>query len=187
MPSVRRSLFGEKDKDKDKDKDERIKIRGLPPSPVVPPPIMSAKKVPVSAYVETHGMRFFARSLSKIRYFAAGELREDFHANLGKAMDAFLCDYLRVSYEDLRERTLQGGTDEEILAWAQEKGRDLSAIDIRIWNHFITKLGWKDDMTHRFLFRKEEAGLMDRDDIETIVDVLEADEGRSASAPKAGG
>jgi gluconokinase len=140
---------------------------------------MTDKKVPVSAYVETQGMRYFARSLSKIRYFAAGELREDFHENLGKAMDAFLCDYLRVDYSALRERTLGGGSDEEILTWAQEQGRDLSAIDIRIWNHFITKLGWNDDMTHRFLFRKEEAGLMARADIQTIVDVLEADEGRA--------
>lgn len=140
---------------------------------------MSEKQVPISAYVETNGMRFFARSLNKIRLFAGGELREDFHANLGKALDAFLCDYLRVDYTALRERTLEGGSDEEILAWAQEQGRDLSAIDIRIWNHFVTKLGWNDDMTDRFLFRKEEAGLMDRDDVHTIVDVLEIDEGRA--------
>lgn len=140
---------------------------------------MSEKQVPISAYVETNGMRFFARSLNKIRLFAAGELREDFCENLGKALDAFMCDYLRVNYEALRERTLEGGSDEEILAWAQEQGRDLSAIDIRIWNHFVTKLGWNDDMTHRFLFRKEEAGLMDRDDVHTIVDVLEIDEDRA--------
>ena len=139
---------------------------------------MSDLKTPITAYTETCGMRYFARSLNKIRLHAAGELREDFRENLGKAFDAFLCDYLRVDYTALRDRTLQGGTDEEIFAWAQENGRGLRSIDIRIWNHFITKLGWNDDMTHRFLFRKEEAGLMHRDDLVTMIDVLEADEGR---------
>ena len=56
----------------------------------------------------------------------------------------------------------RGDSDEEVLAWVRENGRDLSPIDIRIWNHFATKLGWKDDMT-------------DREDIETIFD---GDEGR---------
>ncbi len=60
----------------------------------------------------------------------------------------------------------------------RENGRDLSPINIRIWNHFATKLGWKDDMTDRFEFRRKEAGLTDREDIETIFDVLDSDEGR---------
>lgn len=142
--------------------------------------LMSEKKVPVSALVETNGMRYFARMLNKIRLHAAGELREDFQDNLGKAMDAFACDYLRVSYDALRSHTLEGGSDEEVLAWAQEQGRELSAIDTRVWNHFISKLGWNDDMTPRFDFRKEEAGLTGREDVLTIIDVMEIDEGRKA-------
>ncbi len=139
---------------------------------------MSDLKAPIDPYTPTNGLIYFARSLNKIRLFAAGELREDFQPNLGKAIDAFMCTYLRIDYEALRARTLEGGTDEEILAWVQANGRDLNAMDIRVWNHFVGKLGWKDDMVDRFLFRKEEAGLMDRDDVETIFDVLDLDEGR---------
>ncbi|WP_221031718.1 DUF5069 domain-containing protein [Actomonas aquatica] len=140
---------------------------------------MSEKKVPICPYTETDGLVYFARSLNKIRLHTAGELREDFQANLGKAIDAFMCDYLRIDYPALRDRTLQGGTDAEVLAWVQEtSGRDLSPIDKRVWNHFVTKLGWKDDMTDRFEFRRNEAGLKDNPHVLTIFDVLDYDEGR---------
>ena len=142
---------------------------------------MSEKKHPIDPATPTNGMVYFARSLNKIRLHAAGELREDFQANLGKAIDAFMCDYLRIDYAALRERTLEGGTDEEILAWVQQtSGRDLRPIDIRVWNHFVTKLGWKDDMTDRFEFRRNEAGLDDNPAVFTIFDVLDWDEGRKS-------
>jgi hypothetical protein len=54
--------------------------------------------------------------------------------------------FLRVNYADLRERVLQGGTDEEILEWCFEKGRPLNEGDL-IWNGFASKLGWNDFAT----------------------------------------
>jgi Domain of unknown function (DUF5069) len=70
-------------------------------------------------------MRYFARMLDKIRLHAASELSEDYHANLGKrqAADGACCTFLRVNYDDLRERVLQGGTNEEILEWCYSRGR----------------------------------------------------------------
>jgi hypothetical protein len=46
-----------------------------------------------------------------------------------------------VNYADLRERVLQGGSDEEILEWCFEKGRRLNEGDIVVWNGFASKLG----------------------------------------------
>ena len=59
----------------------------------------------------TRGMMYFPRMLDKIRLHARGELGEDYHANLGhrKAADGACCNFLRVNYDDLRERVLQGG------------------------------------------------------------------------------
>ena len=42
---------------------------------------------------------------------AARELREDFHANLGRGFDARCCHFLRVVYAELTARVLAGGTD----------------------------------------------------------------------------
>ena len=91
------------------------------------------------------GMLYFPRMLDKIRLHARGELSADYHANLGaaKAADGACCNFLRVNYVDLRERVLQGGTDEEILEWCFEKGRRLNEGDLLIWNCFGSKLGWE--------------------------------------------
>ena len=61
-----------------------------------------------------------------------------------KAADGVCCNFLRVHYRDLRERVLQGGTDEEILEWCFEKGRRLNEGDLFVWNGFASKLGWRD-------------------------------------------
>lgn len=77
---------------------------------------------PKSPKEMTRGMMYFPRMLDKIRLHARAELHEDYHKNLGavKAADGVCCNFLRVHYRDLRERVLQGGTDEEILEWCSE-------------------------------------------------------------------
>ncbi|MDB6017894.1 MAG: hypothetical protein JWR19_2383 [Pedosphaera sp.] len=42
---------------------------------------------PKSGYEKTGGMAYFSRMLDKIRLHAKGELRPDFHANLGRGAD----------------------------------------------------------------------------------------------------
>lgn len=138
------------------------------------------KTAPLSAYQETLGMIYFARMLDKIRRNAAGELREDFCDNLGSGFDARCADYLRVDYPDLRARVLLGGGDEEILQWCYEAGRELNEGDIFIWNQFLKKVGWKDGATETLTRRKKESGLAGRDDIETMLEYLEYDEGRKS-------
>ena len=71
------------------------------------------------------GLRYFGRMLDKIRLLARGELNSDYHANLGhpKAADGRICNFLRVDYERLRQRVLEGGSDEELLEWCYQNGR----------------------------------------------------------------
>ncbi|MEM8955266.1 MAG: DUF5069 domain-containing protein [Verrucomicrobiota bacterium] len=136
-------------------------------------------KPPISAYEETLGMRYFARMLDKIRKYDVGELREDFHENLGKSLDGRCVSYLRVDYAEVVERTLSGGSDEEILEWCFERGRALDENDVLIWNQFSSKLGFRDHVSEVLEERKRESHLEDRDDIVTMFDYFEADEGRS--------
>ena len=135
---------------------------------------------PKSPKEMTKGMMLFPRMLDKIRMHARGELHEDYHPNLGKAgrADGACCNFLRVHYRDLRERVLQGGTDEEILEWCYEKGRRLNAGDLVVWNEFMKKFGWNDFAAPTLEQRKKELGISDRTDIVTIPDLIDFDEGR---------
>ena len=138
------------------------------------------KTAPLSAYQETLGMIYFARMLDKIRLNAAGELREDFCDNLGSGFDERCVNYLRVEYADITARVLRGGGDEEILRWCFEAGRELDENDIFIWNQYLKKVGWKDGATEILARRKMESGLAGRDDIETMLEYFEYDEGRKS-------
>lgn len=135
---------------------------------------------PKSAYETAGGMTYFPRMLDKIRLHAKGELRADFHENLGKGGDHWCTGFLRVSYADLRSRVLKGGTDEEILQWCFENGRQLNETDILIWNAFGTKLGWNDRATPLLQKFKKESGMGDRSDILTLFEYFEVDEGRKS-------
>ncbi len=138
------------------------------------------KSVPLSAYQETLGMIYFARMLDKIRLHAADKLREDFCDNLGSGFDSRCVNYLRVNYQSLVAHVLQGGNDEEILNWCFENGRELSEGDIFIWNQYLSKVGWKDAVAETLARRKKESGLEGRDDIQTMLEYFEYDEGRKS-------
>ncbi|MBA3559535.1 MAG: DUF5069 domain-containing protein [Gemmatimonadaceae bacterium] len=137
-----------------------------------------SNQTPKSAYDEIGGMIFFPRMLSKIRLNASGALRDDFLRNLGTGMDGRCVDFLRVGYTDLKGRVLAGGPDEEILEWCYQTGRRLNENDLLIWNHFIRTLGRDDHATERLNEVKAESGLAHRDDIQTLADYFEVDEGR---------
>jgi hypothetical protein len=135
---------------------------------------------PKSPSEEVAGLRYFGRMLDKIRLFARGELDSDYHANLGhpNAADGVMCNFLRIDYDKLRQRVLQGGTDEEILDWCYQNGRRLNEDDLLVWNNFIMKFGWNDFATPILERRKKELGINDRDDIQTMGDLFDYEEGR---------
>lgn len=123
-------------------------------------------------------MIYFARMLDKIRLHAAGDLKDDFCDNLGSGFDGRCAGFLGVGYDPLVERVLQGGSDEEVLNWCFASGRALSENDIFIWNQYLSKVGWKDGTSETLARRKRESGLEARDEIQTMVEYFEYDEGR---------
>lgn len=136
---------------------------------------------PKSGYEMTQGMNYFARMLDKIRLYSRGELHPDFHANLGLPTggDGVCCAFLRVPYAELKERVLAGGSDDKVLQWCLERGgRRLDPVDLMLWNEFGRKLGWNDRATPNLEKLKAESGLADRDDIMTVFEYCEVDEGR---------
>ena len=84
-----------------------------------------------------------------------------------------------MKYEHLRERVRQGGSDQELLVWCEERGKKRSGLERMIWNAYLGKRGWRDDLSDRLEFRKREAGWGHRNEIQTFFDYLDADEGRA--------
>ena len=128
------------------------------------------------------GIFHFGRMLDKVRIHARGQLPPDYQANLGKGFDGSCVNFLGVDYGELTKRVLQDGTDEEILVWCVERGRRPSEREIHIWNEFMRKLGWNDEVTETLKRRKREGGLEHRSDIQTMFQFIDADEGREIAA-----
>ena len=135
-----------------------------------------------SPYIQCGGIYYFPRMLDKIRLHAATQLPIDYQANLGGGFDARCLSFLWIEYAPLVERVKQGGTDEEILEWTFNQGRTPSAEEIEIWNDFMRKRGWTDEMSERLAQRKRESGIPDREDIQTFFDYIDIDEGRDPRA-----
>ena len=135
---------------------------------------------PKSPKEQIGGMMYFPRMLDKIRLHARGELGSEYHANLGglRTADGACTNFLRVSYPELCKRVAEGGSDEEILEWCYERGRRLNQGDLTIWNGFLSKLGWKDFVTPRLEQGKQECGATDREDIQTVGDLIDFEEKR---------
>ncbi len=141
-----------------------------------------------SPYARIGALVHFGRMLDKIRLHAAGQLPADYHNNLGDPrptlLDARCCAFIGIAYAALRTRTLTGGTDAEILAWAQHQAGppslSLNPTHCETWNHFLQKLGWRDDRSAFLIQRVTETGLAGKP-IETFFDLIDYDEGRNPS------
>jgi len=122
--------------------------------------------------------------LDKIRVEAKGGLPEVYQANLGRGFDAKCCAFLHVDYAELVTRVKSGASDKDVLEWAFTVGRRPNEDEITMWNEFMRKFAWRDHAAETLARRKREAGMVDRTDIETMFQFIDADEGRPvAPAP----
>ena len=137
-------------------------------------------ETPCSDYVETRGLVFFARMLDKIRLQSAGKLRAGY--NLGfdepSCFDARFCRFWEVSYERIRDATLAGKSNDEVLSEVLGTG-PLNPERVLAWNALILKRGWRDDVSSELEEVKRTHGFGRRSDIQTFVDFHDADEGRT--------
>jgi len=136
---------------------------------------------PCSDYTKTKGLIYFARMLDKIRLHADGRLAEGYFVGVEDPtfFDARCTRFLGVNYADLVERTLKGGSDEEILHWCFDAGRRPSEEEIEIWNAFLAKRGWRDEASEDLQAAKERNGWGNRGDIQTWIDLHDVEEGRT--------
>jgi hypothetical protein len=147
---------------------------------------MQTMQPPCSDRVKTNGLVYFARMLDKIRLHATGRLPPEYFVGVEDPtfFDARCTRFLGVAYEELARRTLEGGTDDEILEWCFRRGRKPSEEEIHIWNAFLLKRGWRDEASEDLQAAKQRNGWGHRDDIQTWVDLHDAEEDREPGASR---
>lgn len=129
------------------------------------------------------GIAVFGRILDKIRLNAReGSLPPGYHLGFmpgSRSFDDRVCRLLNVDFDALSARTLEGGTDEEILEWCFQTGRKPDAEQVELFNGFMAKRGWRDAATPGLIIQRAEAGLGHREDLVTFFDMMDVEEGRA--------
>jgi len=137
-----------------------------------------SSNLPVSPYETCHGLVYFPRMIDKIRKNATAQLGADYVPNLGKGFDLRCCSLLGVDYAAFAAAVGSTMTDEQAWEWASANGTPLAEEQIEVWNGFMTRRGWKDDLVEILERRKKESGFEKRAEIQTMFDYIDADEGR---------
>jgi hypothetical protein len=133
-----------------------------------------------SGYAKVGALVYFGRMLDKIRLADQGLLPLGY--NLGDQnpifFDGVCCRFLGIEYQQIVNHVRAGCSDEEILEWAYQAGRRPTEDEIRFWNSFIAKCGWRDRSSASLNRWKKQLGLEQRTDVQTFFDLYDADEGR---------
>lgn len=126
------------------------------------------------------GWTYLPRLVDKIRLHLAGKLHPDYQANfLHKGFDKLWLDRAGVAPEALVEVVRQSVTDGEVCDWVAKNVRK-SEAEKAAHRDYLLNHGRDGDpaLRERLQMRKEQSGLGHRDDIQTFVDYIDADEKR---------
>jgi gluconokinase len=119
--------------------------------------------------------------IDKIRSHAKGELPLEYQINLGKGFDQKCATFLRVRYELVVDYVNYGLSDDAILESCFGMGRRPSEAEIYMWNEFMRKRGWNDELSETVDNGKKKEGMASRSEIQTMFQFIDADEGRSVN------
>jgi hypothetical protein len=124
------------------------------------------------------GWVYLPRFVDKIRLHLAGKLHADYQENFTKGFDGAWLKASGVSAETFLGVVKNSVTDGEVADWVAKNVRKTEA-EKTAFRDFIFNRGRDDDAGKaRLIMRKEEAGMAGRDDIQTFVDFIDADEKR---------
>ena len=80
------------------------------------------------------GLHHLGRLFDKTRSDLAGTLPKEYRENLGLSvgLDGFLCGFLGVKFEDVRQKVSEGLSDEELVEWCFANGLRPNPMQRRI-------------------------------------------------------
>ena len=116
--------------------------------------------------------------LDKIRSLARGEVPPEYVENFENDFDQKCAVFLGVSYELLVNYVSQGLTDEAILQSCFGMGHRRSEGEIHMWNEFMRKRGWNDELSGTLQNEKKKHAMLSRSEIQTVFQFMDAESGR---------
>ena len=124
------------------------------------------------------GWAYLPRFVDKIRLHLAGTLHPDYQENFTKGFDGCWLKAAGVEAQAFVLIVKKSITDGQIADWVASHVKKTDA-EKKAFNDFVLNRGRDDDAAKaRLKMRKEQAGLAQRDDIQTFVDFIDADEKR---------
>ena len=131
-----------------------------------------------SPYEKICGLVYFGRMLDKIRSLATGVLSPEYVEDFEKDFDQKCAMFLGVSYELLVNYVNEGLTDQAILQSCFGMGHRPSEGEIHMWNEFMRKRGWNDELSGALEDQKKKHAMLSRSEIKTVFQFMDADSGR---------
>ena len=126
-----------------------------------------------------HGWHYLPRYVDKIRLHLAGKLHSDYTENFGKGFDGFWLKAAGVTHEQFVTVVKNSVTDGEVCDWVRQNVKRSEAEKAAHWNEVLSRPPANDATAcARLKMRKEQSGLGHRDDIQSFVDYIDADEKR---------
>ena len=125
------------------------------------------------------GWTYLPRFVDKIRLHLAGKLHPDYQENLGKGFDGSWLKAANLTAEQFFDVVKNTVTDGEVCDWVLKNVRKTEA-EKAAHRDALLNHGRQDDpqLKARLKMRKDQAGLGHREDIQTFVDFIDADEKR---------
>jgi hypothetical protein len=133
---------------------------------------------PRSAREVMCGWVYLPRFIDKIRLHLAGKLHADYQENFTKGFDGQWCKAAGVSPEAFIEVVKKTITDGEVADWVAKNVKKTDGEKAALGDFILNRGRDNDELRARLKMRKEQAGLAQRDDIQTFVDFIDADEKR---------
>ncbi|MGA2175302.1 MAG: DUF5069 domain-containing protein [Verrucomicrobiota bacterium] len=124
------------------------------------------------------GWVYLPRFVDKIRLHLAGKLHRDYQENFTKGFDGAWLKAAGLSADTFIDVVKNSITDGQVADWVAHNVKK-SEAEKKAFADFVLNRGRDDDAGKaRLKMRKEESGLALRDDIQTFVDYIDADEKR---------
>jgi hypothetical protein len=125
------------------------------------------------------GWMHLPRFIDKIRLHLAGKLHADYQPNLCKGFDGLWLETAGVEAQKFIEVVRNSISDGEICDWVRMNVKQPESVKAAHQERMLNYPKKDDaDMQARLNMRKEQAGLAHRDDIQSFVDFIDADEKR---------
>jgi hypothetical protein len=124
------------------------------------------------------GWVYLPRFVDKTRLHLAGKLHSDYQENFTKGFDGAWLKAAGVNADTFINVVKNSITDGEVADWVAANVKKSDAEKKAFRDHVLNRGREDDAIKARLKMRKEEGGLGHRDDVQTFVDFIDADEKR---------